>query len=190
MSGDSVVIPENETVLLDMSPPRLELLVVMGELVFLDQQDLELIARHIMVRGGAIRIGAPGVPHRHRAVITLYGDRRDYAIPLYGAKVLAVREGLLDLHGLAPRMPWTRLSATASAGETSIEVRGDASDWPVGGEIMIAATDHWHDEAETRLITGVQRLPADPASASGAPRTRLQLDRPLRSVHLSARYSY
>lgn len=190
VSGDSVVIPENETVLLDVSPPRLELLVVMGELVFLDQQDLELIARHIMVRGGAIRIGAPGVPHRHRAVITLYGDRRDYAIPLYGAKVLAVREGLLDLHGLAPRMPWTRLSATASAGETSIEVRGDASDWPVGGEIMIAATDHWHDEAETRLITGVQRLPADPASASCAPRTRLQLDRPLRSVHLSARYSY
>jgi len=187
VSGDSVVIPANETVLLDVSPPRLELLVVMGELVFLDQSDLELIAKHIMVRGGAIRIGAPGMPHVHKAVITLYGDRRDYAIPMYGAKVLAVREGLLDLHGATPLLSKTRLALTVHGGDSEIVVHGDTSDWPVGGELLIAATDHWHDEAETRLIVAATVWRAKDGTSI---RTTITLDRPLRSLHRAQDYWY
>lgn len=50
-SGDSVVIPYGQSVLLDVSPPRLYLLLVQGELIF-DRRDLNLNATYIFVMGG------------------------------------------------------------------------------------------------------------------------------------------
>ena len=42
-------------VLLDVSPPRLHLLLIEGTLVF-DRVDLELQATYILIRGGTLRV--------------------------------------------------------------------------------------------------------------------------------------
>ena len=75
------------------------------------------------------------------------GKRSDPEVPLYGKKVIGVRYGTLDLHG-RPRSPaWVDLSETATAGATSIKVKGPVS-WFVGDEFVIASTSYNINEAE------------------------------------------
>lgn len=50
------VIPAGQTVLLDVSPPRLLMLLIQGSLVF-DRKDLQLEATYILVQGGTLQIG-------------------------------------------------------------------------------------------------------------------------------------
>ena len=54
----------------------------------------------------------------HFAVITLHGTVKDPEILVYGAKVIGVRQGDLDLHGRPRNVTWTRLQATAMANDT------------------------------------------------------------------------
>jgi hypothetical protein len=59
------VIPAGQTVLLDVSPPRLLMLLIQGSLVF-DRRDLALEATYILIQGGTLQIGtgtsrSPGV---------------------------------------------------------------------------------------------------------------------------------
>lgn len=70
-----------------------------GTLVF-DEADIELQAENILITdGGRLQIGQEGAPFQHKAIITLHGQLRSPELPVYGAKTLAVREGVLDLHG-------------------------------------------------------------------------------------------
>lgn len=70
-----------------------------GTLVF-DEADIELQAENILITdGGRLQIGQEGAPFQHNAIITLHGDLRSPELPVYGTKTLAVREGVLDLHG-------------------------------------------------------------------------------------------
>lgn len=77
-----------------------------------------------------------------RIEITLHGSRG--ATPAINAarpfsfKGIAVT-GTLDLHGAPLARSWTRLSAPASAGDTSISLQ-DTVDWPAGGEVLIVTT--------------------------------------------------
>ncbi|XP_067950538.1 fibrocystin-L-like [Watersipora subatra] len=48
-------------------------------------------------------------------------------------------------------MTWTRLSSTATAGSTQIELEWGQADWPVGGTIAIATTGDRHSQIETEL---------------------------------------
>lgn len=71
-----------------------------GTLVF-DEADIELQAENILITdGGRLQIGQEGAPFQHKAIITLHGNLRSPELPVYGAKTLAVREGVLDLHGM------------------------------------------------------------------------------------------
>ena len=45
--------------------------------------------------------------------------------------------GGLDLHGKAPAYKWSRLAATASSGDTTLQL-ADAVDWQAGDEVTIA----------------------------------------------------
>ncbi|CAF4569822.1 unnamed protein product, partial [Rotaria socialis] len=38
-------------------------------------------------------------PFQHKGIITMYGHLRSIELPIFGAKVLAVRDGILDMHG-------------------------------------------------------------------------------------------
>ena len=116
--GDLVGLLKEDVILYDMNSPSLAVLVIEGSMVFDDTQDLELRAKYILVKGQPNRkasfiIGTELHRHKHKAIITLEGNRRMRELPLYGGKVLAVRHAVLDFHG-EDRFMWTRLSATGS----------------------------------------------------------------------------
>jgi hypothetical protein len=90
VEGDSVVVPEGQAILVDVSPPRLFLVYVAGALVF-DRRDLAFNASYIVVHGGALEAGTEAEPFLHKLTITLHGDRyKSIELPDVGAKVLAV----------------------------------------------------------------------------------------------------
>ncbi|MHB1327028.1 MAG: G8 domain-containing protein [Gemmatimonadales bacterium] len=149
--GESVTIPADRVVVLDLSPPALRSLTIDGQLHF-DRQDLSVTADWIVVRGG-LQVGTPDAPFTHRAVITLTGaDTED--VQGMGGKVLAVLSGTLDLHGEL-RTTWTKLSTTAEPGVTQISLAGTV-DWRAGDRIVLASTDFDPFQAEEVVVTAVQ----------------------------------
>ena len=65
-----------------------------------------------------MQIGTEDSPFMHKAVVTLHGTVKDPEIPVYGAKVIGVRQGDLDLHGKPRNVTWTRLQETAAKNDT------------------------------------------------------------------------
>lgn len=90
VSGDTVIVPDGQAILVDVSPPRLFLVYVAGLLVF-DNADLAFNASYIFVHGGALEVGSEAAPFMNKLTITLHGDRyTSVEIPNLGAKVLGV----------------------------------------------------------------------------------------------------
>ena len=129
IAGDSVVVPPNVHLVLDVSPPPLVMMTVYGTLEFSRTAgNLALNCSYIIVyQGGRIVIGTEEEPFENEAVITLTGSRIDAELPVYGAKVLAVRGGSIDFHG-KPTTSWARLAADVGADDWEITLDGDI-DW-------------------------------------------------------------
>ena len=53
----------------------------------------------------------------------MYGSVRSIELPIYGAKVIAVRNGTLDMHGQPVGVTWTNLGQTATAGTDQITLK-------------------------------------------------------------------
>ncbi len=149
--GADVVIPSDQTIRLDLSPPPLASLTIEGALTF-DEQDLDLTAGYILARG-TLRVGTTNHPFLHRATITLTGSPDGPSIQGMGNRVLGVLNGTLDLHG-EPRDGWTRLAATANAGATTLELES-APDWRAGDKLVVASTDF--DPTHAEVVTVVSR---------------------------------
>ena len=49
--------------------------------------------------GGLLQVGTESNPFQHKATITLSGHVLDKEMPIYGTKVIAIRNGTLELHG-------------------------------------------------------------------------------------------
>src|ERR1700691_2797177 len=152
-----VTIGRDMDVVLDVAPPALHGLTINGKLSFADNKDLELTTEWIMVHG-ELEIGTEAKPHTKKATITLtdnvkdedFGglggnDRSDRGIMLMG--------GTLNLHGDRTNS-WTKLSSTANAGATSIQVL-NAAGWRVGAEIVLAFTDFDPRQAERRNVAAI-----------------------------------
>ena len=165
-AGDSVVIPADRTVLLDVSPPPLASLTIAGALVFAEA-DVDLTAGWIAVLG-TLRIGTSAAPFEHRATITLTGSPDAPSVMGMGNRVLGVSGGTLDLHG-EPRAGWTRLAATAPAGATQL-LLASSPEWRAGDKLVVASTDFDPNRAEVVTV----------ASRSGAVVTLAQ---PLAHAH-------
>ena len=150
-AGAAVVIPQGETVLLDVSPPALGSLTVLGTLRF-DAKDIDLTSNWIMVKGGRFEIGSESQPYTHRAVITLTGPDGEN-IEGVGAKVFGAVGGTLELHGQR-RAGWARIAATAAAGSTQLTL-DRVMDWRAGDRIAIASTDLDPLQAEDVVISAV-----------------------------------
>ncbi|XP_049710533.1 fibrocystin-L isoform X3 [Elephas maximus indicus] len=173
--GSLAVITKGQTILLDQSTPILKMLLIQGGTLIFDEADIELQAENILITdGGILQIGTEASPFQHKAVITLHGHLRSPELPIYGAKTLAVREGVLDLHGLPVPVIWTRLAQTAKAGERTLVLQ-EAVTWKAGDDIVIASTGHRHSqrENEKRTIASV--------SADGV---NITLTNPLNYSHL------
>ena len=99
--GDTVIVPQGQAILVDVSPPRLFLVLVQGEMRFAgpgdgpaNNRDLPFInfnASYIFVLGGKLEIGTEAQPLLNQVTITLHGDRKkSIEIPGVGAKTLGV----------------------------------------------------------------------------------------------------
>ncbi|KAA0710209.1 Fibrocystin-L Polycystic kidney and hepatic disease 1-like protein 1 [Triplophysa tibetana] len=173
--GTFAVITAGQTILLDTSTPVLKMLLIKGGRLIFDEADIELQAENILITdGGALQIGTEQQPFQHKAIITLHGHLRSKELPVYGAKTLGVREGVLDLHGIPVPVTWTRLSQTAQNGSSTLTLM-DAVTWKAGDEIVIASTGNRHSQRENEL----RKI----ASASDDGRT-LNLTEPLTYTHL------
>ena len=109
----------------------------------------------IILSGGKFQVGTESNPFTHKAVITMHGHVRSVELPTYGAKVIALRNGTLDMHGIHVGVTWTKLGASVVAGATEIVLQEPVV-WPVGSEIVIATTGDKFSpgESEVRFITG------------------------------------
>ena len=123
LEGESVYIKEGQTVFLDTDTPVLNLILIEGALIFEDEQDMHLQAKYIFINNGKLQIGTEDNPFSHNAIITLHGNVRDPEIPIYGAKVIGIRQGELDIHGNRRNVTWTRLSSTALKNASQLELQ-------------------------------------------------------------------
>jgi len=160
-AGDKVTIARDKSVLLDVSPPSLNGLTIDGKLSFANTADLELTTEWIMLHG-ELEIGTEARPHTRKATITFTDNVKGEDIGVPAASVASERVdrgimimgGTLNLHGDRTNS-WTKLSKTADAGSTSIEVLS-AAGWRVGDEIVLASTDFDPRQAERRTISAIR----------------------------------
>ena len=151
-AGDVVVVPSGKTVVLDVSPPRLEGLQVDGTLRFANR-NLRLHTGWIMVHG-RLQVGTAATPYTRDAEIILDGDPNANIMGM-GANVLGVMAGgQLELHGRPRPVRWTRLTRIAVVGSNVLHV-GDARGWHAGDRIVVASTSLDPTQAEERRITRV-----------------------------------
>jgi hypothetical protein len=152
-AGDKVTIAEGKAVVLDVSPPALGSLTILGKLSFADTADLELTTEWVMLHG-ELEIGTEAKPHTRKATITLT-DNTPKEDPMggMGDRGIMITGGTLNLHG-DRKNAWTKLAKTAEAGSNSIEVL-NAADWRVGDTIVLASTDFDPRQAERRTISAI-----------------------------------
>src|SRR5690242_10445393 len=151
-AGDKVIIAAGKEVILDVSPPPLGGVTVNGKLSFADNADLELTTEWIMVHG-ELAIGTEASPYTHKATITLTDNVKGEQLMGMGDRGIMLSGGTLNLHGDRTNT-WSKLSKTADAGSTSIEVL-NAAQWRVGDEIVLASTDYDPRQAERRTISAI-----------------------------------
>ena len=121
-------------------------------------QDVSLQAQYIIITSnGTLQIGTEAAPFMHKAVITMYGTLRSIELPIYGSKVIALRNGTIDMHGKPVGVTWTYLTESAYEQSTSITLKDDISNWGVGSQIIIATTGDYlsQGESEVRTITSI-----------------------------------
>src|SRR5688500_16435556 len=158
-AGDKVTIAKDKNVLLDVSPPALSSLTIDGKLSFANNADLELTTEWILLHG-ELEIGTEARPHTRKATITLTNNIKDEDVGGMGGandrsdRGILLMGGTLNLHGNRTNA-WTKLSKTADAGSTSIEVL-NAAGWRVGDEVVLASTDFDPRQAERRTIAAIR----------------------------------
>src|ERR1700677_442050 len=158
VAGDKVTIDAGKEVVLEVNTPPLNGLTINGKLSFANNKDVELTTEWIMLHG-ELEIGTEKAPHTRKATITFTDNVKGEDISGVGGTTDRVDRGILlmggtlNLHGDRTNS-WTKLSSTANAGATSIQVL-NAAGWRVGDEIVLASTDFDPRQAERRNITAI-----------------------------------
>ena len=185
LEGEFIVITEGQTILLDTSTPILAFLLIKGGKLMFDGDvsELELQSKYILlVDGGQLEIGTEEekYPAESKAIITMHGHTRCVEMPVFGCKVIGVRNGTIDFHGDYVPVPWTKLAETADAGATEIVLTHPVS-WKVGDHIALATTSDRSSmkENEEHYVAGV--------SADGKTVT---LKDPLKYRHISIEQTF
>lgn len=138
VSGDNVTVNGNWTVLMDVDPAPILYLIIDGD-VIVNQRNTSISAYMIWIRAGSLAAGNASVPFNYSLTITLLGNESDagYSIsPLAQGSKFIVVTGNLSLFGNVPSTVWTRLTAGAFAGNTTISV-ASTSGWAVGDQLVI-----------------------------------------------------
>jgi hypothetical protein len=159
MEGESIYIPAGLNLLVDIdSSPLLNAIIVEGSLIFAPDTDATherfFDARYVFVNGGYMEVGTEEFPYTSKITITMHGLLSDPYLPIYGNKVIGVRYGTLDMHGIERTPTWTHLEYTSEPGATVITLQ-DEVDWVAGEMIAIASTSYDPREGEHRTILSI-----------------------------------
>ena len=97
-----------------MNTPVLKGIIIQsGSLIFDDNQDVALNVEYVVITdGGKLQVGTKEKPFQHKATITMHGSIRSIELPIFGAKVIGLRNGTIDMHGLPVGVTWTYLGQT------------------------------------------------------------------------------
>jgi len=120
-----------------------------------------------------MEVGTEKYPYTSKLTITMYGEKYDPAMPIYGKKSIGCRFCTLDMHGVA-RKSWTELDATVAVGGTAITLV-EVVDWEVGDTIMVTSTGYDFDETELKKITAIDN--------SVGSKSKLTLDSAFKFAH-------
>jgi len=179
IEGDSVHIPSGQTVLLDVSPPKLGAVVIEGGLLFDKQPKTKynFQADYILINNGVFQVGTSldPQPEDSPVTITLYGNKRTPALPYFGNKVLGIRKGLLDLHGTLYANTWALLAEPGYVNYPYISIDKLVT-WPEASKIAIASTTRDGSQTEYRYAVNLENH-QDTGTAS------ITLDTPLTYNH-------
>lgn len=152
--GEDVAIPLGQTIILDVSPPELGAITVMGRLIFEDLP-LDFTAESIMIMGGALEIGTEADPIENDITITLTGEDNSNPDPV-GRFIMVMNNGLLSVHGVSKnKLDWTQVNEHALIGQNEMTLKDSPVGWQVGDEIVIASSTFNPEEAELLSITAI-----------------------------------
>ena len=137
IDGESVLVPKGLCLLVDIqNSPLLKLVQVDGGALIFPSNDADpsyqatFDARYIMINNGTMEIGTEKHPYTSKLTITMYGEKYDPAMPIFGKKSIGVHYGVLDIHGIH-KISWTELDTTVMPGETELTLVEEV-DWEVG----------------------------------------------------------
>ncbi|CAK63336.1 unnamed protein product (macronuclear) [Paramecium tetraurelia] len=159
VEGDSPIVQAAYQVILDVDPPKLVNLTILGSLIFDEKRaSTKLEAERIWVRSGKLLAGNSTNPFPGKINIVLNGEFGDNPLVIdanldVGNKVLAVTRAM-ELYSKPPGTVWTRLAAYADAGATTITV-AECADWAVGDEIVFGPSGSDPEQREKRSIAAI-----------------------------------
>lgn len=84
--------------------PKVFAVIVEGSLIFAPDADTShhrsFDAHYIMVQGGYMEVGTEDFPYTSHLTITMHSNKYSPYLPIYGNKVIGVRFGQLEMHGV------------------------------------------------------------------------------------------
>ena len=150
-----VEIPEGYHVVLDVDPPLLHKVTVYGKLSFLDDHDRELQFENMVVQGN-FSIGTKETPFKHKATISVHGNRSTASLVVSDQHHLSNKAianfGEIQWHGRTPNVAHAKLERTAEIGDTQLYM-DSAVDWLVEDTIVITSTDYSSNMPTTQTGT-------------------------------------
>ena len=154
---DDIVIPSATTISLTGNV-SVKSITINGTLRAISGADIQVTTEWIMVMGNTalFEIGTAVNPFDapYNCMITLTGlDDGDDIMGMGDKFIGAMNGALIELHG-QPKVSWTNLGTTATAGTNSITL-ATAVDWNIGDEIIIVSSNPDWEEAEQRTISAI-----------------------------------
>jgi hypothetical protein len=121
MDGETIYIKKGFNLLVDIDEsPKLNAVIVEGGLIFAPDADpthqRTFNAHYVFVSGGFMEMGTSQFPYTSRLTITMHSKIDDPYLPIYGNKVIGLRFGTLDMHGVQKTPTWTFMDATVEKG--------------------------------------------------------------------------
>lgn len=155
-ANDNITINGNWTIIMDVDPAPISYLTINGD-VLVGDRNTAITAKGIWIRAGSLNAGNASSPFNNTLTITLNGNKDDRTFvvdPSLAPNKYMVVTGTLNLYGPAPSTVWTRLTAKAAAGATTISV-ASTSGWAIGDEIVIGPTFNTPNQTERVTITAL-----------------------------------
>lgn len=129
--------------MMDIQPAKIKYLLIDGDVIIPPTvASVTIQANAIWIRAGSLTAGTSSIPHPGKVTFEIFGLKEDRGFDIneqIGGNKIFVVTGRLDLYGIVPTTPWTRLTATSQTSNTTIRV-ASVSGWAVGDELIIGPT--------------------------------------------------